>query len=196
MPSRRLSAMGQCAAAGAPCGGCVVAVPGGPAARTWCPKGRDAQRLIRLFIFGFSVLMLWEAWDREHRPKPPPVPVSQPAVPVPGKAPAKGSAAPPGPIAAAAPAELRGEIIRVTSDLVSAEIDTLVGTLKRLELLRHKDSNDPEKNFILISPAHQYEAQSGLAGEGSPNHPSFWPTQPAGCPLSDGAATNAPRPTR
>jgi YidC/Oxa1 family membrane protein insertase len=147
----------------------------------------DTQRLILLFIFGFSVLMLWEAWDREHRPKPPPVPISQPAVPVPGKAPAKGSAAPPGPIAAAAPAELRGEIIRVTSDLVSAEIDTLGGTLKRLELLRHKDSNDPEKNFILISPAHQYEAQSGLAGEGGPNHRSLWQAQPGVRALADGA---------
>jgi len=32
----------------------------------------DTQRLILLFIFGFSLLMLWEAWDKEHRPKPPP----------------------------------------------------------------------------------------------------------------------------
>jgi len=28
----------------------------------------DTQRLILLFIFGFSLLMLWEAWDKEHRP--------------------------------------------------------------------------------------------------------------------------------
>src|SRR5260221_10714064 len=192
MPSRRSSAMGQCAAAGSPCGASVVAVPGGPAATTRCPKPMDTQRLILLFIFGFSVLMLWEAWDREHRPKPPPVPVSQPAVPVPGKAPAKGSAAPPGPIAAAAPAELRGEIIRVTSDLVSAEIDTLGGTLKRLELLRHKDSNDPEKNFILISPAHQYEAQSGLAGGRGPNHRSLWQARPGGLAHSRRAPADVP----
>src|SRR5712664_4374736 len=37
----------------------------------------DTQRLILLFIFGFSVLMLWEAWDREHRPKPPAVQATQ-----------------------------------------------------------------------------------------------------------------------
>ena len=70
----------------------------------------DTQRLILLFIFGFSVLMLWEAWDREHRPKPPPAPIAQPAVPAPGKAPAKASPAAPGPIASTAPAELRGEM--------------------------------------------------------------------------------------
>jgi len=42
----------------------------------------DTQRLILLFIFGFSVLMLWEAWERDHRPKPAAVPVTQGA-PVP-----------------------------------------------------------------------------------------------------------------
>src|SRR3979490_3643720 len=46
----------------------------------------DTQRLILLFIFGFSLLMLWEAWDKEHRPKPPPAaPTAQQAVPAPAK---------------------------------------------------------------------------------------------------------------
>ncbi len=31
----------------------------------------DTQRLILLFIFGFSLLMLWDAWEKENRPKPP-----------------------------------------------------------------------------------------------------------------------------
>ena len=30
----------------------------------------DTQRLILFFIFGFSVLMLWDAWEKDHRPKP------------------------------------------------------------------------------------------------------------------------------
>src|SRR5438045_3721811 len=147
----------------------------------------DTQRLILLFICGFSVLMLWEAWEREQRPKPPPAPIAQPGVPAPGKAPARASAAAPGPIAAPAPAELRGEIIRVTTDLVSAEIDTLGGSLKHLELLRHKDSSDAEKNLILLSPAHQYEAQSGLAGEGGPNHRTLWQARPGARALAAGA---------
>ena len=179
--------MGRCAAAGSRRGASVVAVPGVPAATTRYRKHMDTQRLILLFIFGFSVLMLWEAWDREHRPKPPPAPIAQPAVPVSGKGAAKASPAAPGPIAATAPAELRGEIIRVTTDLVSAEIDTLGGTLKHLELLRHKDSSDPEKNFLLISPVHQYEAQSGLAGDGGPNHRTLWQAQPGARVLAAGA---------
>ena len=150
----------------------------------------DTQRLILLFIFGFSVLMLWEAWEREHRPKPAATPVAQtatqtgaPAAPQ-AKAPPSGSAA--GQIAATGPAE-PGETIRITTDLVIAEIDTRGGTLKRLELLRHKDSNDPEKNFVLISPAHQYEAQSGLAGDGGPNHRSLWKAEPGARTLAQGS---------
>jgi YidC/Oxa1 family membrane protein insertase len=138
----------------------------------------DTQRLILLFIFGFSVLMLWEAWQREHRPKPPAT-VEQPAAPAAPKAAAPAAPAAPGTIGApAATAPASGETIRVTTDLVVAEIDTLGGTLKRLELVRHKDSADPDKNFVLISPAHLYEAQSGITGEGGPNHRSLWQAEP------------------
>ncbi|HUQ76520.1 MAG TPA: membrane protein insertase YidC [Burkholderiales bacterium] len=135
----------------------------------------DTQRLVLLFIFGFSVLMLWEAWEREHRPKPPAAAAQavQPAVPATAK-PAASAAPASQAVAPTPPPEARGETIRLATDLVIAEIDTLGGTLKRLELLRHKDSNDPQKNFVLLGPAHQYEAQSGLTGDGGPNHRTLW----------------------
>jgi YidC/Oxa1 family membrane protein insertase len=136
----------------------------------------DTQRLILLFIFGFSVLMLWESWEREHRPKPAPVAEQQavqPGAPTPPK-PAAPGATPSQAVAPAGAAEAKGQTIRVTTDLVIAEIDTLGGTLKRLELLKHKDSNDPNQDFVLISPAHHYEAQSGLTGDGGPNHRTLW----------------------
>ena len=147
----------------------------------------DTQRLILLFIFGFSVLMLWEAWQREHQPKPP-AHAEQPAAPkLPTATPAPGQNA----IGAAATASAteKGESIVVTTDLVVAEIDTRGGTLKRLELLKHKDSSDPEKNFALIGPAHEYEAQSGLAGDGGPNHRSLWRATPGPRTLAPGADT-------
>jgi len=134
----------------------------------------DTQRLILLFIFGFSVLMLWEAWQREHSPKPP----AHAEQPVASKPAAAAPAPSQGAIGTPATAAQKGESIVITTDLVIAEIDTLGGTLKRLELLRHKDSADPDKNFVLISPAHQYEAQSGLTGEGGANHRSLWRAQP------------------
>src|SRR5687768_15517955 len=135
----------------------------------------DTQRLILLVIFSFSLLMLWEAWEKEKRPKPAPAaPTVQQGVPAPAKAPAaQAPAAVPGTDAPA-----KGEVVRVSTDLVVAEIDTLGATLKRVELLRHKDSNDLSKNLVLLGPEHQYEAQSGLAGEGGPNHRTPWRVEP------------------
>jgi YidC/Oxa1 family membrane protein insertase len=148
----------------------------------------DTQRLILLFIFGFSVLMLWEAWEREHRPKPPPVAVTQPAAPTAPQGKATPSVSTPSHVAPSGLAE-PGETIRITTDLVIADIDTRGGTLKRLELLKHKDSNDPDKNFVLISPAHQYEAQSGVARDGGPNHRSLWIAEPGPRTLAQGSDT-------
>jgi YidC/Oxa1 family membrane protein insertase len=140
----------------------------------------DTQRLILLFIFGFSVLMLWEAWEKEHRPKPAAtaqVATPQQAIPAPanpGAKPAAGPAKPVPSVAAPTQAAPKGEIVKVRTDLVVAEIDTQGGTLKRLELLKHKDSADPTKNLVLLGPDHKYEAQSGITQEGGPNHLTLW----------------------
>src|SRR5689334_491301 len=99
----------------------------------------DTQRLILLFIFGFSVLMLWENWQREHAPKPPPAAAAQqPAVPSSAAKPAAAAtpAAPGSIVAPAGAPAVTGETIRVTTDRVVAEMDTLCGTLARLVLLR------------------------------------------------------------
>src|SRR5688572_14769816 len=102
----------------------------------------DTQRVILLFIFSFSLLMLWEAWDKQSRPKPAPTPPAQQGVPAPAKPAEPGAkAAPPSAVPAAAPAA-QGDTVRVRTDLIVAEIDTLGGTLKRVELLRHKESKD------------------------------------------------------
>src|SRR3954470_3762183 len=96
----------------------------------------DTQRLILLFIFSFSLLMLWEAWDKQGRPKPPPPAPAAQGVPAPAKpaAPeAAGKPAAPGaPATGSVPgaeATAKGETVRVTTDLLVAEIDTLGGTL-------------------------------------------------------------------
>jgi len=137
----------------------------------------DTQRLILLVIFSFSLLMIWEAWQKEKQPKPAPAaPAAQQGVPAPSKpsaapgAPAKPSST----VVPAAAAATKGETVRVTTDLMIAEIDTLGGTLKRIELLKHKDSADPTRNFVLFGPERSYEAQSGITREGGPNHLTLW----------------------
>jgi YidC/Oxa1 family membrane protein insertase len=152
----------------------------------------DTQRLILFFIFSFSLLLLWDAWEKQNRPKPVPAPAAQsiPAV----AAPAKPAAAPATGVAqsakvpAAAAAAAKGEALRVQTDLLLAEIDTLGGTLSKVELLKHKHADEPSRNLVLLGPEHHYFAQSGLAGEGGPNHRTLWKAQPGARDLAPGAS--------
>jgi len=154
----------------------------------------DTQRLILFFVFGFSLLMLWDAWEKDHRPKPAPQAQvsSVPATPAPA---AKSGAQPAAtPAAASASSNVpgtattaaKGETIVVRTDLVVAEIDTLGATLKRIELLKHKGDKDSPNNFVLLGPEHHYEAQSGLTGDEGPNHRTLWSLQPGSTTLAAG----------
>ncbi len=138
----------------------------------------DTQRLILLFIFSFSLLMLWEAWDKQNRPQSHPAPSAQQAPGAPGEPVAPDRVKPPAATVPGADAAAKGESVRVSTDLLVADIDMLGGTLKRLELLQHKSSKHSDTNLVLLGPAHQYEAQSGLAGEGGPNHRTLWRAEP------------------
>jgi YidC/Oxa1 family membrane protein insertase len=150
----------------------------------------DTQRLILFFIFSFSLLLLWDAWEKQGRPKPVPAPSAQtvPAVPIPVKpaAPSAAGITQPASVPAAAPTA-KGETLRVQTDLLVAEIDTLGATLSKVELLKHKHADDPGRNLVLLGPAHHYFAQSGLAGEGGPNHRTLWKAQPGARELAAGA---------
>jgi YidC/Oxa1 family membrane protein insertase len=151
----------------------------------------DTQRLILLFIFGFSILLLWEEWQKEHRPAVPvvatpntgvPKPSAKPVAPMPRK-PEPGAAA----SVAAGPQAGQGEIVRVRTDLLSAQIDTAGATLSRVEFLKHKDAKDEKQGFVLLGPEHAYFAQSGLIGDGLPNHRTLWRAIPGPRELSPGA---------
>src|ERR1700694_2222408 len=123
----------------------------------------DTQRLILFFVFAFSLLLLWEAWQKELRPPVPASPSTQGMVPTPS--PGAGTltgrsvdALPP----ILAPAGKLRERLRVHTDNMLAEIDTQGGDIVYLELLKHKDTRDKTQNFVLFGPEHRYSAQSGL----------------------------------
>ena len=131
----------------------------------------DTQRLILFLVFSFSLLLLWEAWQKELRPPAPANPPTQGPVPTPSTGPAtptgrSGDALP----TTLAPAGKPRERLRVHTDTMLAEIDTQGGDIVYLELLQHKDTLHETKNFVLFGPEHRYAAQSGLIGEGLPNH--------------------------
>jgi YidC/Oxa1 family membrane protein insertase len=156
----------------------------------------DTQRLILLLIFSFSVLMLWDAWQRENAPPKPAATAAQSTAPE--AAPPQPAATPPGastpPPVAGTPGVVPGsaaegaprERIKVTTDLYVAEIDPLGGDLVRLELLKYQDSQDRAKNFTLLGPEHRYTVQSGLIGQGLPNHRTPFAAEAKAYALADG----------
>jgi YidC/Oxa1 family membrane protein insertase len=148
----------------------------------------DTQRLILLFIFSFSLLMLWEAWDRQSRPKPAPTtPAAEKGIATPTKPPAAATSKVPATETPAADTLPKGETVRITTDLLIADVDTVGGTLKRVELLRHKQAQDPSMNLLLLGPDHRYEAQSGLSGDAGPNHRTLWRAVPGERSLAPGS---------
>jgi YidC/Oxa1 family membrane protein insertase len=148
----------------------------------------DPKRLILFVVFSFSILMLWEAWQRDHTLQPQQQ-ASGDAVTADISIPKAGSTQP------AAPQEKedagilqQGQRILVQTDLIKAEIDTLGGDLRRAVLLKYRDSDDKRKDFALLDdhPPKVYVAQSGLIGNGLPTHKSVYSTSSGNYLLQDG----------
>jgi len=148
----------------------------------------DNRRLILIFVFCFSLVMLWDAWEKYTHPVLPgqattAVEGSGSAVPVPS-APGTGSASSSSPAVASGPAVVpsaaasdvaaRGEIVRVKTDLADIDISTLGGDLVALNLSEYQSSVDKSQRFSLFGAKHDYRAQSGLIGEGLPNHKTLF----------------------
>jgi len=163
-------------------------------------SGLDTRRLILLMIFGLSAFYLWQAWERERNPAPPPTAAApstssaQPAaggVPpaaVPGaapaaSAPASASGAPP---TAAAPA---GQIVSISTDLYTADVDTAGGVITRVALSQHRDATEASKPYLALlrTPDRVFVAQSGLIGEGMPNHRTVYEVAPGPRALQAGS---------
>ena len=166
----------------------------------------DTQRLILFFVFTFSTFMLVDAWQREQKPPAPTthatakkdhaksdaggIPVPQaPSAPsyssVPG---AESTSAATG----GAPAGIvaGGELIKVETDVLRAEISTVGGDIRKLEFKQHKGTLDKTKDFVLFQSTadNTYIAQSGLIGQGLPNHRTNYTAASRVYKLAEGAS--------
>ena len=159
----------------------------------------DIKRTVLWVVFSMSLLLLWDSWMRYNGKQSMffPTPVSQvkqaPAAAGNGKTdvPQTTVANAPNATPSSVPGEVtpvKGEVITVTTDVVKAEIDTLGGELVRLELLRQKDTADPNKNVVLFdrNAAHTYLGQTGLIGGQFPNHKSPFVVKPGPRSLDSG----------
>ena len=156
----------------------------------------DSQRLILFFVFSVSVFFLLDAWQRDQPPAPKtasqtsekPATPATPAVPMPGdKLRSTEPAKPP----AGAAVLAKGAAIHVETDVIRAELSTVGGDIRRLELKTHRDALDKGKNFVLFqsTPEHIYVAQSGLIGDDLPNHHTVYNVERREYALAEGAQT-------
>jgi YidC/Oxa1 family membrane protein insertase len=157
----------------------------------------DTQRIIALIIFSFSGLLLWEAWQKHNNP--PFVPKAPTAVAAatnapasPSPTPAAASAKPNGagptsaagvPSAAAAAVsapvsapQTSTKSVSVRTDTLSVDLDAVSGDIRSVVLLKHVARGDATRQFALMQEkvGHYFIAQSGLLGDGLPNHTSKW----------------------
>lgn len=152
----------------------------------------DTRRLVLFVIFSMSILMLWDAWQRENTPTEKVTKVVVSDSTAANQAPAV--ATPSGGSDAPANGDFKlqsGQRIQVTTDLFKADIETVGGDLRKLELLKHRasDSNDDRANFVLLDDAAKpmlYVAQTGLIGADLPNHNAVFTTTANSFQMPDG----------
>src|SRR5574343_488500 len=148
----------------------------------------DTRRLILVLIFTFSSFMLWENWQKYNQPKP--AVEATAATQAAGSAPVptpslQGKAAPVAPTGtAAAPT---AETFTISTDLLKATISAQGGDLVSLELLKYKEHENKDKNFVLFDAKHHYMAQAGLIGEGLPTHRTNFKRVAGASELADGS---------
>jgi len=162
------------------------------------------KRTILWIVFSVSLVILWNDW-MVSTGKPSmfsPAPVATLATPA-ANGPASdlppaatttattgGAAALPG--STPPSTEFKSERITITTDVIKADIDTLGGQVRRLELLKFKDGIDTQKNQVLFDAngTKTYLAQTGLIGSSGgtvfPNHNTGFIAKPGVRMLDNG----------
>jgi len=158
----------------------------------------DLQRLFLFLIFSFSLVLIWDGWQRYQHPerfvqenvranKDLPMPQASnlpsasqltnldPTSGIIGQQPVNRPA---------------GKTMLVRTDILEAEISSVGGDISRLSLLKHPDGQDKSKPLVLFhrgEGTHNYVAQSGLLGNGLPNHNSQFVSEHDRYELSEGS---------
>ncbi|MEN9455071.1 MAG: hypothetical protein RL210_590 [Pseudomonadota bacterium] len=147
----------------------------------------DSKRLIVFMILSMSIVFLWQEW--ETRRHPPQSVSTQTATPA--KA-ATGQAAPAAAAASDNNAKLQnGERLRVTTDMLVAEIDANGGDIRYLALRKHGAFGDPKQPLVLFESSAEktYVAQAGLlenSAAGLPTHRTLYTLPASAMQLGEG----------
>src|SRR5579885_660657 len=134
----------------------------------------DYVRIALYALLIFLCFLLFQAWDKDHPAKPlASTETTQISRFVPetlnaGNQTAAGTVAAPTP-SASVPA--KGQIIKVTTDLLNVNIDTRGGDIVQVNLLKYPESLGSKLPFVLLNddPKTQYVAESGLLSKQGPD---------------------------
>jgi len=125
----------------------------------------DNQRLVFFVVFSFSILLLWEAWQQKDQA--PPLAIQSQEQPV--QANGVPSATPTTTVTSH-PLQQNigvhsGARAQVVTDVMKVEIDANGGDLRKLQLIRYHDLDQPQQPLALLDDAdanRRYIVQSGL----------------------------------
>ena len=162
----------------------------------------DIKRTVLLVVFSLSLLMLWENWNiynggpsmfaPEQRvtstaAQTSPSTASEQSVPQ-ASVSTSANTSTSNQVPGGGTANPQGERITLSTDLLQVEINTAGGELTRVELLKHKDAANPEKNVVLMESGagRTYIGQTGLIGGDFPNHRTMFSARPGARTLESG----------
>jgi len=162
----------------------------------------DNIRLALLLALGFILMLLWQAWEHDYRPRP--APTTSAASPHPASVTAPTSELPEATVktqsSAAVPAPLQpsqppgrpaDQVVRVRTDVLDVRISTRGGTLVQARLRRYPSSQKDSEPFELLgdTPANFFIAQSGLIGteaDLAPTHEALYRAEKTDYSLPEG----------
>ncbi len=160
----------------------------------------DTRRLILFVIFSFSIMMLWDSWQKKNAPA---ATTQQQVQATDAGAPANidntNSAVGGSTNNVSNDGRFKlvnGQRIQVFTDLFQAEIDTTGADLRRLVLNKHSAADSKDGNFVLMSDAQKpmlYIAQTGLMGNNLPNHKSVFTSAATNYTMAASAASQEVR---
>lgn len=152
----------------------------------------DIRRLVIFFALSFAIMFGWTEWQKYQHPER--FAAAAATVPAENKAAVQEAAKQ---LALAGKLQ-RGSRIKVTTDMVVAEIDTVGGDIRKLSLLKHGQTDDPKKPFVLFdeTSGNTYVALTGLIGSNVANlpfHRTLFSAQTGDFKLADGQNSVAVR---
>ncbi|XZG70272.1 membrane protein insertase YidC [Chitinibacteraceae bacterium HSL-7] len=150
----------------------------------------DSKRIIIFIVLSFGILFFWQKWMEQKYPNAgkPVATASAPAGADLPQKPAEDGASASTAVSPDTGRLQRGQRIKVRTDLFDAEIDSTGGDLRQVALTQHGSDGKSLQPFVLFEDGKDrtYVAQSGLIGEGMPNHRSTFTAPAQNYVMADG----------